>query len=116
MVVGGIGVPVKLLHEAQGLLVTVELINGTIYRGRLSSIEDNMNVQLRDVTSTAKDGQVSALDHVMVRGSQVKFFVVPDNLKYAAPLKDFGKEKVVRGLGASSKGSSASNLQRMPYK
>lgn len=96
--VTGIGVPIKILHEAQGLLVTVEMITGELYRGRLSSIEDNMNVQLRDVTAIAKDGQVTALDHVMVRGSQVRFFQLPDNLRYAAMLKDFGKTKA-RGMG-----------------
>lgn len=110
MVSNAIGIPIKLLHESQGLLVTVELINGTIYRGRLSSIEDNMNVQLRDITSTAKDGLVTALEHVMVRGSQVKFFVIPDNLKYAACLKEFGKEKV-RGMGMAKNESGPKKRQ-----
>jgi small nuclear ribonucleoprotein D3 len=31
-----IGVPIKLLHEAQGHVVTLELNNGTVYRGKLS--------------------------------------------------------------------------------
>lgn len=106
----GIGVPIKLLHEAQGLLVTVELVSGQLYRGRLASIEDNMNVQLRDVTATAKDGQVSALDHVMVRGSQVRMFVVPDNLKFAASVKDFGKDKG-RGVGAKNRPSAPPRRQ-----
>lgn len=38
-----IGVPVKLLHEAQGHIVTVELKTGGVYRGKLLEIEDNMN-------------------------------------------------------------------------
>jgi len=31
-----IGVPIKLLHEAQGHVITLELNNGTVYRGKLS--------------------------------------------------------------------------------
>ena len=108
---GGIGVPIKLLHEAQGLLITIELVTGQMYRGRLASIEDNMNVQLRDVTATSKDGQVTALDHVMVRGSQVQMFIVPDNLKFAASVKDFGKEKA-RGVGAKSRPTAPPTRQK----
>lgn len=38
-----IGVPVKLLHEAQGHIITIELKSGEIYRGKLSEAEDNFN-------------------------------------------------------------------------
>lgn len=45
--------------------------------------EDNMNVQLKDITVTARDGRVSHLDQVYIRGSHVRFFIVPDMLRYA---------------------------------
>jgi hypothetical protein len=41
-----------------------------------------MNVQLKDITVTARDGRVSHLDQVYIRGSHVRFFIVPDMLKY----------------------------------
>jgi len=44
--------------------------------------EDNMNVQLKDITVTARDGRVSHLDQVYIRGSHVRFFIVPDMLRY----------------------------------
>jgi len=44
-----------------------------------------MNVQLKDITVTARDGRVSHLDQVYIRGSHVRFFIVPDMLKYASP-------------------------------
>ena len=43
-----------------------------------------MNCQLRDITVTARDGRVSHLDQVYVRGSHVRFFIVPDMLRYAS--------------------------------
>jgi len=94
-----IGVPIKLLHEAHGLHVTVELQTGQSYRGRLVSIEDNMNVQLKEVTLTARNGQQSALEHVFLRGSQVRFFAIPDNLRHCPEIKTFGKEKKGKGMG-----------------
>jgi small nuclear ribonucleoprotein (snRNP)-like protein len=55
----GVGIPVKLLHEAEGHVVTVELKTGEMYRGQLHQAEDNWNVQLKDVSATARDGKVS---------------------------------------------------------
>jgi hypothetical protein len=31
-----IGIPIKLLHEAVGHIVTAELTNGSVYRGKLA--------------------------------------------------------------------------------
>ena len=45
--------------------------------------EDNMNVQLKDITVTARDGRVSHLEQVYIRGSHVRFFIVPDMLRNA---------------------------------
>ena len=39
------------------------------------------NVQLKDINMTARNGRVSHLDQVYIRGSHVRFFVVPDMLK-----------------------------------
>lgn len=41
-----IGVPIKVLHEAEGHTVTVETMLGEVYRGKLLEAEDNMNVQV----------------------------------------------------------------------
>lgn len=112
-----IGIPIKLLNEAQGHIVTLEITSGQTYRGKLLEgraahslracdpilytifhpsssriaanrvyiAEDNMNVQLKDITVTARDGRVSHLDQVYIRGSHVRFFIVPDMLKFVQP-------------------------------
>ncbi|GFZ10525.1 small nuclear ribonucleoprotein family protein [Actinidia rufa] len=41
-----LGIPVKLLHEACGHIVTVELKSGELYRGSMVECEDNWNCQL----------------------------------------------------------------------
>ncbi|KAJ2773961.1 small nuclear ribonucleoprotein Sm D3 [Coemansia nantahalensis] len=95
-----IGVPVKLLHESQGHVITLELKTGQHYRGKLVETEDNMNVQLRDITVTGRDGQTSHLQHVYVRGSNVRFFIVPDMLKNAPMFKHMDpKLAKARGIG-----------------
>lgn len=44
-----------------------------------------MNVQLKDITVTARDGRVSHLEQVYIRGSHVRFFIVPDMLRCVRP-------------------------------
>ncbi|TVU04452.1 hypothetical protein EJB05_47562, partial [Eragrostis curvula] len=51
-----LGIPVKLLHEAAGHVVTVELKTGEVYRGSMVECEDNWNCQLENITFTAKPG------------------------------------------------------------
>lgn len=106
-----IGVPLKLLHESQGLTVTVELKTGYIYRGKLLDIEDNMNIQLREVTATARDGKMSSVESVFIRGSSVRYFIVPDNLRYAPFLQT---KTMVKGPGGSSGPSALPNLVGRP--
>ena len=43
----GIGIPIILLHDAEGSLVTIELKNGLMYRGILEEAEDNMNCTVK---------------------------------------------------------------------
>lgn len=76
-------IPTKLLNESHGHEVTLELNTGEMYRGKLIENEDNMNCQLRDVIYTQSNGKTTRMDHVFVRGSNVKFIVVPDILKHA---------------------------------
>lgn len=51
-----------------------------------------MNVQLKDITVTARDGRVSHLDQVYIRGSHVRFFIVPDMLRYDIALRQANRE------------------------
>ncbi|KAL8803647.1 MAG: hypothetical protein Q9182_003062 [Xanthomendoza sp. 2 TL-2023] len=81
-----IGIPIKLLNEAQNHVITLEITSGQVYRGKLIEAEDNMNVQLKDITVTARDGRVSHLDQVYIRGSHVRFFIVPDMLRTTIPI------------------------------
>ncbi|KAF7315601.1 Zn(2)-C6 fungal-type domain-containing protein [Mycena indigotica] len=83
MASAGLGVPVKLLHESLGHIITVELKTGAMYRGKLAEAEDNLNISLKDITVTGRDGRVSQLDQVYIRGSMVRFFIVPDMLQNA---------------------------------
>ena len=47
-------------------MVTVETRAGHSYRGAVETVEDSMNLGLREVTATAPDGAVAQLDRVFI--------------------------------------------------
>uniref|UniRef100_A0A8D2B3S3 Small nuclear ribonucleoprotein Sm D3 n=1 Tax=Sciurus vulgaris TaxID=55149 RepID=A0A8D2B3S3_SCIVU len=57
-----IGVPIKVLHKAEGHIVTCETNTGEVYRGKLIEAEDNMNCQMSNITVTYRDGRVAQLE------------------------------------------------------
>ena len=68
-----IGVPIKVLHEAEGHIITCETITGEVYRGKLIEAEDNMNCQMTAVTVTYRDGRVAQLENIYIRGSKIRY-------------------------------------------
>merc|ERR1712098_127827 len=81
---------IKVLHEAEGHIVTVETTTGEVYRGKLNEAEDNMNSQMTSVTVTYRDRRVAQLEHIYIRGSKIRFMILPDMLKNAPMLKNMG--------------------------
>uniref|UniRef100_A0A8K9XIJ3 Small nuclear ribonucleoprotein Sm D3 n=1 Tax=Oncorhynchus mykiss TaxID=8022 RepID=A0A8K9XIJ3_ONCMY len=94
-----IGVPIKVLHEAEGHIVTCETNTGEVYRGKLIEAEDNMNCQMSNITVTHRDGRVAQLEQVYIRGSKIRFLILPDMLKNAPMLKSMKNKNQGSGAG-----------------
>ncbi|OAL46094.1 Sm-like ribonucleo protein [Pyrenochaeta sp. DS3sAY3a] len=71
---------VRFLMKCQNETVTVELKNGTIVNGTIASVSPVMNVALRAVKYTPKSRDTVALDTLTVRGSTVRYIILPDSL------------------------------------
>ncbi|KNF05132.1 hypothetical protein PSTG_01761 [Puccinia striiformis f. sp. tritici PST-78] len=71
-----IGAPTKLLHEALGHMITVELKTGQVYRGKLHN------------------------DQVYIRGPMTRLYVVSDMLQNA-PMFKRGTGVKGRGIGTA---------------
>uniref|UniRef100_A0A336N545 Small nuclear ribonucleoprotein Sm D3 n=1 Tax=Culicoides sonorensis TaxID=179676 RepID=A0A336N545_CULSO len=97
-----IGVPIKVLHEAEGHIVTCETITGEVYRGKLIEAEDNMNCQMTQITVTYRDGRTAMLENVYIRGSKIRFLILPDMLKNAPMFKKQGTRSGTAGRGKSA--------------
>ncbi|PRD33630.1 UNVERIFIED_CONTAM: SmD3 [Trichonephila clavipes] len=100
-----LGVPVKVLHEAEGHTVTLETNTGEVYRGKLVEAEDNMNCQMSGITVTYRNGKVGKLENIYIRGSKIRFLILPDMLKNAPMFKL--KTGLRVGAASSNRGKSA---------
>merc|ERR1711937_119356 len=107
-----LGIPIKVLHEAEGHIITCESSTGEVYRGKLVEAEEHMNLQMSDVTATYRNGSVAQLSNIYLRGTQIKFMILPEMLKNAPMLKIAVKASSVqnsfwktgRGRGAAVSG------------
>lgn len=102
-----IGVPIKVLHEAEGHIITCETITGEVYRGKLIEAEDNMNCQMTQITVTYRDGRTASLENVYIRGSKIRFLILPDMLKNAPMFK----KQTGKGLGGTAGRGKAAILR-----
>lgn len=76
---------------------------GEVYRGKLIEAEDNMNCQMTQITVTYRDGRMATLENVYIRGSKIRFLILPDMLKNAPMFKNKSGSK----SGTAGRGKSA---------
>ncbi|KAH7646968.1 aspartyl protease-like [Cryptosporidium xiaoi] len=105
-----IGIPVKLLYEGLGHIITIEMKSGDLYRGTLAHVEDNMNCMLENVNITMKDGKPLVLEQCYIRGSQIRFYILPDMLRNAPMFKLAANAKnraTILGAAGNKRASAA---------
>eukprot|EP00538_Stauroneis_constricta_P013869 CAMPEP_0119564098 /NCGR_PEP_ID=MMETSP1352-20130426/25808_1 /TAXON_ID=265584 /ORGANISM="Stauroneis constricta, Strain CCMP1120" /LENGTH=148 /DNA_ID=CAMNT_0007612807 /DNA_START=51 /DNA_END=493 /DNA_ORIENTATION=+ len=82
-----VGIPIVVLHDAEGAVVEVETKNGELIRGLLFEAEDQMNLYLRNAIIRDPNGMKRKINQVYIRGPEIVFIVLPDMLKHAPMFK-----------------------------
>ena len=91
--------PLSLLRTAQNHPMLVELKNGETYNGHLVSCDNWMNINLREVICTSRDGdKFWRMPECYIRGSNIKYLRIPDEVI------DMVKEDVVSKGGGRGGG------------
>ncbi|KAE9040462.1 hypothetical protein PR003_g248 [Phytophthora rubi] len=84
--------PLSLLKTAQGHPMLVELKNGDTYNGHLVNCDTWMNVNLREVICTSKDGdRFWKMPECYIRGNTIKYIRVPNEILDMVNEEDFSK-------------------------
>ncbi|KAL9013379.1 MAG: hypothetical protein Q9173_001927 [Seirophora scorigena] len=71
---------VRFLMKCANETVTIELKNGTILHGTITSVSPQMNTALRAVKMTQKGRDPISLDTINIRGSTIRYYILPDSL------------------------------------
>eukprot|EP00892_Ulva_mutabilis_P002159 jgi/Ulvmu1/11944/UM082_0023.1 len=96
--------PLNILRAARLQPILVELKNGEAYNGKMEACDTWMNMHLREVICTAKDGEKFwRMKEVFVRGNTIKYIRVPEDtlgkaMEYQARRSE-GKPMGYRGSG-----------------
>lgn len=58
-----------------------------------------LSLQMANITVTNRDGRVAQLEQVYIRGSKIRFLILPDMLKNAPMLKSMKNKNQAAGAG-----------------
>ncbi|XP_036332855.1 U6 snRNA-associated Sm-like protein LSm4 [Rhagoletis pomonella] len=100
----------------------VELKNGETYNGHLVSCDSWMNINLRDVMCTSKDGdRFWRMPECYVRGSTIKYLRIPDEVidmvKDDAHIKARNRMEINKGrIGSGAQNQNLRSQIRPRYK
>ncbi|KAA3680453.1 U6 snRNA-associated Sm-like protein LSm4, partial [Paragonimus westermani] len=73
--------PITLLKAAINLPMLVELKSGETYNGHLAACDDWMNIHLKEVICTSRDGdKFWKMPECYIRGSIIKYLRIPDDV------------------------------------
>ncbi|GAA0144306.1 RNA splicing factor [Lithospermum erythrorhizon] len=71
---------VRFLMKLNNETVSIELKNGTIVHGTVTGVDVSMNTHLKTVKLTLKGKNPVTLDHLSVRGNNIRYYILPDSL------------------------------------
>jgi small nuclear ribonucleoprotein D3 len=82
-----VGIPIVVLHDAEGAIVEVETKKGELIRGMLFEAEDMMNLYIKNAVVLDEHGVKRKTNQVYIRGAEIVFIVLPEMLQHAPMFK-----------------------------
>ena len=93
--------------------VTIELKNGTVVHGTISGVDVAMNTHLKAVKMTVRNREPQQLDSLSIRGSNVRYIILPDSLPLDTLLiDDAPKPKKKKDGDARGRGRGRGGVER----
>ena len=109
---------VKFLMKLTGETVTIELKNGSVVTGTITSVDMSMNTHLKGVKLQQKGKETQNLDHLTIRGSNIRYYLLPESLPLESHLVDDRNKqknkKTLSTIGHKSKGIAKRRTVKRP--
>eukprot|EP00628_Pelagophyceae_sp_CCMP2097_P038673 CAMPEP_0184245830 /NCGR_PEP_ID=MMETSP0977-20130417/1651_1 /TAXON_ID=483370 /ORGANISM="non described non described, Strain CCMP2097" /LENGTH=157 /DNA_ID=CAMNT_0026551133 /DNA_START=132 /DNA_END=602 /DNA_ORIENTATION=+ len=99
---------VRFLMKLNNETVTVELKNGTVVQGTVAGVDVSMNTYLKNVALTAKGKNAVKYDTLSIRGSNIRYYILPDSLNLDTLLVDDAPKQKAK-LAAKAAASAAAD-------
>jgi len=90
--------------------VVIELKNGTVVNGTVTGVDVSMNTHLKAVKLTVKGREAVTLDHLTIRGNNIRYFLLPESLPLETLLVDDAPK--VRNKKAAATGAARGGIDR----
>lgn len=87
------GTLLSFLQELKGTLVEIELKNSSIVSGELSYVDANMNSYVKRAKVVCKGENPVEYPEYMVRGSTIRYVILPESLNTYDVLKEAAAHK-----------------------
>ena len=71
---------VRVLMKLATETVTLELKDGTVVQGTIFGVDINMNIHLKTVKVTYKKKNPILMDHLTIRGNNLRLVILPESL------------------------------------
>jgi small nuclear ribonucleoprotein D1 len=71
---------VKFLMKLKTEVIQIELKNGTVVSGTVIGVDIRMNTHLKNVKMTVLRRAAVNLDHLTVRGNNIRYVILPNSL------------------------------------
>eukprot|EP00878_Enallax_costatus_P006503 GHUV01006818.1.p1 GENE.GHUV01006818.1~~GHUV01006818.1.p1 ORF type:complete len:120 (+),score=25.39 GHUV01006818.1:916-1275(+) len=109
---------VRFLMKLSNETVQIELKNGTTLQGTITGVDVAMNTHLKNVKLMPRGRSPISVDQMSVRGSTIRYYILPDSLNLDTLLVDIdqpkqrplkpprvvGAGRAVRGRGRGGRG------------
>lgn len=87
------GTLITFLQKLRGILVEIELKNSSIVSGEVKLVDANMNIFMRHVKIISKGKNPTEAEEYMVRGSTIRYIIMPESLNTHDLLKQASTTK-----------------------
>ncbi|KAK8697821.1 hypothetical protein V6N13_113956 [Hibiscus sabdariffa] len=71
---------VRFLMKLNNETVSIELKNRTMVHDTITGVDVSMNTHLKTMKLTLKGNNPKSLDHLSVRGNNIRYYILPDSL------------------------------------
>eukprot|EP00450_Noctiluca_scintillans_P010298 CAMPEP_0194505290 /NCGR_PEP_ID=MMETSP0253-20130528/31474_1 /TAXON_ID=2966 /ORGANISM="Noctiluca scintillans" /LENGTH=137 /DNA_ID=CAMNT_0039347811 /DNA_START=39 /DNA_END=447 /DNA_ORIENTATION=+ len=95
---------VRFLQKMSNESVVVELKNSTVVQGTITGVDVSMNTHMKNIMFTVKNKPPIKMDHLTIRGNNIRYVILPDSIPLDTLLVDDTKSRGPKATTGTGRG------------